>query len=98
MFSINIISSIAPSRCLGHSAENSFGTISLMSRRPPTTDLTFSISSVGAVLLGAAVVCEPQEIERFRLSWQALPELLERRTLGGAGLLDWGYAALVATP
>jgi hypothetical protein len=29
--------------------------------------------------------------------WQALPELLERRTLGGAALLDWGYAVLVAT-
>src|SRR5262249_39669316 len=26
--------------------------------------------------------------------WQALPELLERRTLGGAALLDWGYAVL----
>jgi len=29
--------------------------------------------------------------------WQALPELLERRTLGGAALLDWGYAVLMAT-
>src|SRR6266480_223515 len=29
--------------------------------------------------------------------WQALPELLERRTLGGAALLDWGYAVLAAT-
>jgi len=29
--------------------------------------------------------------------WQALPELLERRTLGGAALLDWGYVVLVAT-
>src|SRR5262249_7520989 len=47
MFSINIISSIAPSRCLDHSAKNSFGTTSLMSRRPPTTDPTFSISSNG---------------------------------------------------
>src|SRR6266511_73893 len=29
--------------------------------------------------------------------WQTLPELLERRTVGGAALLDWGYAVLVAT-
>src|SRR5262249_57239332 len=29
--------------------------------------------------------------------WQALPELLARRTLGGAALLDWGYAVLVGT-
>jgi spermidine synthase len=29
--------------------------------------------------------------------WQALPELLERRTLGGAALLDWGYLILLAT-
>ncbi len=29
--------------------------------------------------------------------WQALPELLERRALGGAALLDWGYLILVST-
>jgi spermidine synthase len=29
--------------------------------------------------------------------WQALPELLERRTLGGAALLDWGYLILLST-
>jgi spermidine synthase len=29
--------------------------------------------------------------------WQALPELLERRTLGGAALLDWGYLVLIST-
>jgi hypothetical protein len=29
--------------------------------------------------------------------WQALPELLERRTVGGAALLDWGYLILLAT-
>jgi spermidine synthase len=29
--------------------------------------------------------------------WQALPELLERRALGGAALLDWGYLILLAT-
>jgi spermidine synthase len=29
--------------------------------------------------------------------WQALPELLERRALGGAALLDWGYLILMAT-
>lgn len=29
--------------------------------------------------------------------WRALPELLERRALGGAALLDWGYPVLVAT-
>src|SRR5215469_4207232 len=75
MFSINIISSIAPSRCLGHSAKNSFSTISLMSRRPPTTDLTFSISSNG---------------RRCPSSWSGAH-------LGGAALLDWGYAVLVAT-
>ncbi|HEX7966694.1 MAG TPA: hypothetical protein VF502_00640, partial [Stellaceae bacterium] len=27
--------------------------------------------------------------------WQALPELLERRALGGAALLDWGYLILL---
>jgi len=29
--------------------------------------------------------------------WRALPELLERRALGGAALLDWGYLVLAAT-
>jgi spermidine synthase len=29
--------------------------------------------------------------------WRALPELIERRALGGAALLDWGYLILVAT-
>ncbi len=29
--------------------------------------------------------------------WQALPELLERRSLGGAALLDWGYLILIST-
>src|SRR5262245_9386611 len=29
--------------------------------------------------------------------WQALPELLERRALGGAALLDWGYLILLST-
>src|SRR6266851_2961595 len=29
--------------------------------------------------------------------WGALPELIERRTSGGAALLDWGYPILVAT-
>ncbi len=29
--------------------------------------------------------------------WQALPELLARRALGGAALLDWGYLILLAT-
>jgi hypothetical protein len=29
--------------------------------------------------------------------WRALPELIERRTSGGAALLDWGYPILVAT-
>jgi spermidine synthase len=29
--------------------------------------------------------------------WRALPELLDRRALGGAALLDWGYLILVAT-
>jgi len=29
--------------------------------------------------------------------WRALPELMERRTSGGAALLDWGYPILVAT-
>jgi spermidine synthase len=29
--------------------------------------------------------------------WRALPELLERRALGGAALLDWGYLILMAT-
>ncbi len=29
--------------------------------------------------------------------WRALPELVERRTSGGAALLDWGYPILVAT-
>jgi hypothetical protein len=29
--------------------------------------------------------------------WRALPELLQRRALGGAALLDWGYLVLTAT-
>ena len=29
--------------------------------------------------------------------WRALPELFERRALGGAALLDWGYLVLAAT-
>src|SRR5262245_35886410 len=29
--------------------------------------------------------------------WRALPELLERRALGGVALLDWGYLVLAAT-
>ncbi len=29
--------------------------------------------------------------------WEALPELLDRRALGGAALLDWGYLVLTAT-
>jgi len=29
--------------------------------------------------------------------WRALPELLKRRALGGAALLDWGYLILVST-
>jgi spermidine synthase len=29
--------------------------------------------------------------------WRALPELLQRRALGGAALLDWGYLVLAAT-
>lgn len=29
--------------------------------------------------------------------WRALPELLERRALGGAALLDWGHLVLAAT-
>jgi spermidine synthase len=29
--------------------------------------------------------------------WHALPELLQRRSLGGAALLDWGHPILVAT-
>ena len=29
--------------------------------------------------------------------WQALPELLEQRALGGAALLDWGYLILLST-
>src|SRR6185295_5782771 len=29
--------------------------------------------------------------------WPALPELLDRRALGGAALLDWGYLVLAAT-
>jgi hypothetical protein len=29
--------------------------------------------------------------------WQVLPELLERRALGGAALLDWGYLILLST-
>jgi spermidine synthase len=29
--------------------------------------------------------------------WQALPELLERRALGGAALLDWGYLIMLST-
>jgi spermidine synthase len=29
--------------------------------------------------------------------WQALPELLQRRALGGAALLDWGYLILMST-
>ncbi len=37
----------------------------------------------------------PYFFDFFR--WRALPELLERRSLGGAALLDWGYLVLVAT-
>src|SRR5207248_10085462 len=37
----------------------------------------------------------PYFFDFFR--WRALPELLERRSLGGAALLDWGYLILVAT-
>jgi hypothetical protein len=37
----------------------------------------------------------PYFFDFFR--WRALPELLERRALGGAALLDWGYLVLVAT-
>ncbi len=29
--------------------------------------------------------------------WRALPELLERRSLGGAALLDWGYLIVMST-
>src|ERR1043166_3635254 len=29
--------------------------------------------------------------------WRALPEILQRRALGGAALLDWGYLVLAAT-
>jgi spermidine synthase len=29
--------------------------------------------------------------------WKALPELLHRRSLGGATLLDWGYLILIST-
>src|SRR6266540_4655404 len=29
--------------------------------------------------------------------WRALPELLQRRALGGAALLDWGYLVLAVT-
>jgi spermidine synthase len=29
--------------------------------------------------------------------WKALPELLDRRALGGATLLDWGYLILIST-
>jgi spermidine synthase len=29
--------------------------------------------------------------------WRALPEFLQRRALGGAALLDWGYLVLAAT-
>src|SRR5213080_1637120 len=29
--------------------------------------------------------------------WRALPELLERRAIGGVALLDWGYLVLAAT-
>src|SRR6266571_8187209 len=29
--------------------------------------------------------------------WRALPELLERRAIGGVALLDWGYLLLAAT-
>jgi spermidine synthase len=29
--------------------------------------------------------------------WKALPELLDRRALGGASLLDWGYLILIST-
>jgi spermidine synthase len=37
----------------------------------------------------------PYFFDFFR--WRALPELLERRTLGAAALLDWGYVILAAT-
>lgn len=37
----------------------------------------------------------PYFFDFFR--WRALPELLERRALGAAALLDWGYLVLVAT-
>lgn len=30
-------------------------------------------------------------------TWRALPELLERRARGGAGLVEWGYLVLLAT-
>jgi len=33
----------------------------------------------------------------FFFKWRALPELLQRPTMGGAALLDWGYPILVAT-
>jgi len=37
----------------------------------------------------------PYFFDFFR--WRALPELLERRALGGAALLDWGYLILLST-
>jgi spermidine synthase len=37
----------------------------------------------------------PYFFDFFR--WRALPELIERRALGGAALLDWGYLILWAT-
>jgi spermidine synthase len=45
--------------------------------------------------LSPATDDRPYFFDFFR--WRALPELLERRSLGGAALLDWGYFVLVAT-
>jgi spermidine synthase len=45
--------------------------------------------------LSPATDDRPYFFDFFR--WRALPELLERRALGGAALLDWGYLVLIAT-
>jgi spermidine synthase len=45
--------------------------------------------------LNPATDDRPYFFDFFR--WRALPELLELRAYGGAGLLDWGYLILFAT-